>query len=107
VRVVVLDSYSPMGLAVANALDPRYELIGGIPDRSGLRLPPFERLLKSRRLETIFRYPEPQRDPDGFRDAILAAARRPWRRCAGRIRLRGMDQAPRAGRQVAHLPAVP
>jgi predicted ATP-grasp superfamily ATP-dependent carboligase len=77
-RVIVLDSYFRMGLAVANALDPGYELIGGMArrGRTPVPMPPFERVLKSPRLSATFRYPYPGQDPDGFEAAMLDACRR-------------------------------
>jgi hypothetical protein len=73
--VLVLDCYTRTGLAVANALDGRYELIGGTPRRPGLPLA-VDRLLSSPRLRAVFRYPSPAADPAGFAAALARACRR-------------------------------
>jgi hypothetical protein len=75
-RIIVLDCYERMGLAVANALGSSYELIGGMPSRQGIWLPPFERVLKSHRFETMFRYPDPRHDRSRFFEAVALACRR-------------------------------
>jgi len=75
-RIIVLNCYSRMGLAVTNALDPSYDLIGGHGDQGIPGVRGFERRLKSPRLREIFRYPEPHKDEAGFHEAILDACRR-------------------------------
>jgi hypothetical protein len=76
VRIIVLDCYSRMGLAVINALDRGYELVGGGADKGLPRSRRFESYLKSPRLSAIFRYPDPGRHEDDFHEAILDACRR-------------------------------
>jgi biotin carboxylase len=75
-RVIVLHCYSRIGLAVINGLDRRYELIGGMLDRPGLRSLRYERYLRSGRLRHVFRYPAPEKDLDGFQEALIDACRR-------------------------------
>jgi hypothetical protein len=76
VRIIVLDCFTRMGLAVINALDPAYELIGGdtVPP-SGERTRR-DRFLRSRKLRDTFRYPGAGRQPEAFAAAILDACRR-------------------------------
>jgi ATP-grasp domain-containing protein len=74
-RVVVLDCYTRTGLAVANALGGRYELIGGTPQRPGLPAA-VDRLLSSPRFRAVFRYPSAAADPAGFAAALAGACRR-------------------------------
>lgn len=74
-RIIVLDCFTRMGLAVINALDPSYELIGGDVEPVSGGQPSRDRFLKSPRLRAVFRYPGPGRDEAGFRDGILEACR--------------------------------
>lgn len=75
-RLIVLDCYSRMGLAVINALDRGYELVGGAGEPASGGQPRRDRFLKSPRLESVFRYPVVGRDEAAFREAILDACRR-------------------------------
>lgn len=75
-RVIVLHCFSRIGLAVINGLDCRYELIGGMLDRPGLRGLRYERYLRSGRLRHVFRYPAPEKDLAGFQETLLDACRR-------------------------------
>src|SRR4029450_2583987 len=75
-RVIVLHCFSRIGLAVINGLAPGNDLIGGMLDRSGMRWLRYEQWLRSGKLEDVFRYPAPDRDYEGFRDAIFDACRR-------------------------------
>ena len=75
-RIIVLDCFTRMGLAVVNALDPAYELIGGdaeLPSGGRARR---DRFLRSPRLRDVFRYPPVGRRPEAFRESILDACRR-------------------------------
>ena len=74
-RIVVLDCYSRMGLAVVNALDRSYELIGGSASRNGRHSSAVDRRLRSPRLAEIFRYPPANTNEAGFRNALLEACR--------------------------------
>lgn len=65
-----------MGLAVINALDRRYELIGGDGEPAAGGRPRRDAFLKSPRLREVFRYPGVGRDEAGFREAILDACHR-------------------------------
>ena len=65
-----------MGLAVVNALDRSYELIGGDAELPSRAQPRRDRFLRSPRLTDVFRYPPVGRRPEAFRDAILDACRR-------------------------------
>jgi hypothetical protein len=65
-----------MGLAVVNALDRSYELIGGDAALPSGRQPGRDRILRSPRLREVFRYPPVGRQPEAFRDAIVDACRR-------------------------------
>jgi hypothetical protein len=76
VRIIVLDCFTRMGLAVVNALDPTYELVGGDAELASGVQPRRDRFLRSRRLRDVFRYPPVGRQPEAFRDAILDACRR-------------------------------
>jgi biotin carboxylase len=76
VRIIVLDCFSRMGLAVINALDRSYELVGGEGEPAAGGLPRRDRYLKSPRLREVFRYPGVGRDEAGFREAILDACQR-------------------------------
>jgi biotin carboxylase len=73
-RIIVLHSYSRIGLAVINALRG-HELYGGMIDRSGLRWLRYEQFLRSGRLRGQFRYPAPERNLEAFRDALFDACR--------------------------------
>lgn len=75
-RVIVLHSFSRIGLAVMNGLAPGNDLIGGMLDRPGMRWLRYEHWLRSGKLEDVFRYPAPERDYEGFRDAVFDACRR-------------------------------
>jgi ATP-grasp domain-containing protein len=75
-RIIVLDCFTRMGLAVINALDPQYQLVGGEVELSSGGAPRRDQWLRSPRLEAVFRYPGPARDEAGFRDAVVAACRR-------------------------------
>ena len=73
-KVVVLDVYSRMGLTIANALAREHEVIGGaIASGASARV---DRTFRTRKLDALFRYPSPLRDPTGFGDAVLAACER-------------------------------
>lgn len=76
VRIIVLDCFSRVGLAVINALDRRYELVGGDDEPAGGGRPRRDRYLRSPRLRDVFRYPGIGRDEAGFQAAILEACRR-------------------------------
>lgn len=75
-RIIVLDCFTRMGLAVVNALDPAYELIGGEAELPSGAQPRRDRFLRSPRLRDVFRYPAVGRRPEAFREAILDACRR-------------------------------
>jgi hypothetical protein len=76
VRIIVLDCFTRMGLAVVNALDRSYELIGGDAELSSGTQPRRDRFLRSPRLRDVFRYPPVGRRHEEFREAILDACRR-------------------------------
>jgi hypothetical protein len=65
-----------MGLAVVNALDRSYELVGGDAELPSGVPPRRDRFLRSPRLRDVFRYPSVGRRPEAFRDAIFDACRR-------------------------------
>jgi hypothetical protein len=65
-----------MGLAVVNALDRSYELVGGDAELPSGVQPGRDRFLRSPRLRDVFRYPPAGRRPEAFREAILDACRR-------------------------------
>src|SRR5574338_1189336 len=67
---------SRIGLAVINALDPEYEVIGGMFDRQALRGFAYERYFRHKRLTDVFRHPSPAVDLGGFRESVLEACRR-------------------------------
>lgn len=74
-KVIVLDVFSRMGLAVVNGLAPAHDVVGGaIGDPRGTE--PRGRGTRSPHLVDLFRYPSPLKDPDGFEDAIVAACDR-------------------------------
>ena len=75
-RIIVLDCFTRMGLAVVNALDRSYELVGGDAEPPSGRRPGRDRFLRSPRLRDVFRYPPVGRRPEEFREAILDACRR-------------------------------
>ena len=75
-RIIVLDCFTRMGLAVVNALDRSYELVGGDAELPSGRRPRRDRFLRSPRLRDVFRYPPVGRRPEEFREAILDACRR-------------------------------
>jgi predicted ATP-grasp superfamily ATP-dependent carboligase len=74
--VIVLHCYSRIGLAVINGLSAGCEVFGGMVDRRGLRGLGYEHHLRSSHVRDVFRYPAPERDLDGFRDALVDACRR-------------------------------
>jgi biotin carboxylase len=76
VRIIVLDCFSRMGLAVINALDREFELVGGDAEPARGGQPRRDRFLRSPRLQHVFRYPGVGRRAEGFREAILDACRR-------------------------------
>ncbi len=76
VRVIVLNCMSRIGLAVINALDPQYEVVGGMLNRPGLHGFQYERYFRHRRLTDVFRHPNPERYLDEFRASVLDACRR-------------------------------
>jgi hypothetical protein len=76
VRIIVLDCFTRMGLAVVNGLDRSYELIGGDAELPSGVQPRRDRFLRSPRLRDVFRYPPVGRRPEAFREAILDACRR-------------------------------
>ena len=75
-RIIVLDCFTRMGLAVVNALDRSYELVGADAELPSGVQPRRDRFLRSPRLRDVFRYPPVGRRPEAFREAILDACRR-------------------------------
>jgi hypothetical protein len=75
-RIIVLDCFTRMGLAVINALDPAYELIGGDAMLASGGSPRRDRVLRSPRLRDVFRYPAVGAGPQAFGEAVLDACRR-------------------------------
>lgn len=75
-RVIVLNCMSRIGLAVINALDPSYEVIGGMLDRPGLGGFRYERYFRHRRLVDVYRHPHPALHIEQFRASVLEACSR-------------------------------
>ncbi|MCC6222811.1 MAG: ATP-grasp domain-containing protein [Thermoleophilia bacterium] len=72
-KVIVLDCYSRMGLAVVNSLTRDWTLVGGTPGHGSRDQSRLAGYLRSSRLEAVFRYPPPVRDPAGFRASVAGA----------------------------------
>lgn len=72
-RIIVLNYFSRNALAVINGLDPSYEIVGGAIRGAWYRRA--AELMRSRRVETIFRHADPRRDPGRATDELVAACR--------------------------------
>ena len=72
-RVLVLDIFSRIGLAVTNPLAGEHVIVGGA---LGDRARRAERLLCSPKVSEVHRHPSPIRDPAGFDEAILRICER-------------------------------
>ena len=70
-RIIVLNCYSRNSLAVINSLDPNYEIIGGAAKKRLFINP--DRFFRSPRLSLIFRYTDPNKDPEKFKQDIIDA----------------------------------
>jgi predicted ATP-grasp superfamily ATP-dependent carboligase len=104
-RVILLDSYSRMGLACVNALAPANEVIGGAV---GVSFGPawLERSFRSRRFAAFFRYPSPIHDPEGFGRVIVEACRRYRADAVFPASTESAFALSRLAGQLAELPAV-
>ena len=67
---------SRIGLAVINALDPEYEVIGGMLERQALRGFAYERYFRHRRLSDVYRHPSPAFQLEEFWASVIDACRR-------------------------------
>ena len=71
-NIIVLNCYSRNSLAVVNALDSSYRLIGGAVARLKTTRAQ-DRWLKHHRLSEIFRHADPSKEPDEFERDIIEA----------------------------------
>lgn len=74
--LLVLNCYSRNSLALINTLGRRYDLIGGDCKKGKYFLLNPDRRFKSAKVREIFRYTDPNRDAQAFRDDLVAACRR-------------------------------
>jgi predicted ATP-grasp superfamily ATP-dependent carboligase len=72
-KILILSCYSRNGLAVINSIDSSYELIGATRKLQKHFLFCPDKIFRSNRLSGIIRYGDPQNNPEGFRDDIIAA----------------------------------
>ena len=72
-KIIILNCYSRNSLAVINALDKRYELIGGATARDNFKFGRPDRFFKSSRLNMIFRHADPKVDIAEFQNDIIQA----------------------------------
>ena len=72
-KVIVLNCYSRNALAIINNLDPAYEIIGGaLKKHKKLNN---DKIFKSKRLSAIFRYANPLKNPEEFKEDIIQACK--------------------------------
>lgn len=74
-RLIILNCYSRNTLAAVNALPANWTFFAGAT-RKGRRIINPDRFLRSPRIKEVFRHADPQSDPAGFIDDLVAACQR-------------------------------